>query len=173
MDIRRVFETVNQMCADGVVDTYAVGGAVGATFYLEPVATLGVDIFIRFPSMPGSLAESTSHVVDYLVHRGGTAEREYIVLSGMPVQFLPPTSPLVEEAMVHAVWKDVDGVPVRVFTAENLAAIALQTGRAKDKSLLVQLFEEDGIDALKFNEILARNDLLEKWKQFEQQFLTE
>ena len=28
------------MQADGVIERYAIGGAVGATFYLQPVATL-------------------------------------------------------------------------------------------------------------------------------------
>jgi hypothetical protein len=36
------------MQADGVIDQYAIGGAVGATFYLEPVATLDIDVFVSF-----------------------------------------------------------------------------------------------------------------------------
>ena len=46
--IKEVIAVVNQMQADGVIERYAVGGAVGATFYLEPVATLDVDIFTAF-----------------------------------------------------------------------------------------------------------------------------
>ena len=38
MVIKEVITTINQMQADGVIDRYAIGGAVGATFYLEPVA---------------------------------------------------------------------------------------------------------------------------------------
>jgi hypothetical protein len=45
MDIREVIATINQLQAEGVIERYAIGGAVGATFYLEPVATLDVDIF--------------------------------------------------------------------------------------------------------------------------------
>jgi hypothetical protein len=40
VSISQVIALVNQMEADGVIDRYAIGGAVGATFYLEPVATL-------------------------------------------------------------------------------------------------------------------------------------
>ncbi|MHB8521036.1 MAG: hypothetical protein ACYDH9_09790 [Limisphaerales bacterium] len=58
MNIREVIKTVNQMETDGVVDRYAIGGAVGATFYLEPVATLDVDVFVGFRSDPGSLLVS-------------------------------------------------------------------------------------------------------------------
>lgn len=35
------------MKADGVIERYAVSGAVGTTFYLEPVATLDVDVLIE------------------------------------------------------------------------------------------------------------------------------
>lgn len=45
------------MQADGVIERYAIG-AVGATFYIEPVATLDVDIFVAFRPEPGSLASS-------------------------------------------------------------------------------------------------------------------
>ena len=173
MDIREVIKTVNQMQADGVIERYAVGGAVGATFYLEPVATLDVDIFIAFQPEEGNLIVSPKPIFDYLKARGGSMEGEYIVIAGMPVQFLPPGSPLVEEALSEAVDKDIDGTPVRVFTAEHLAAIALQTGRGKDKARLVQFIEEGALDLQRFQQILARHDLVERWKQFERQFLAE
>ena len=44
MSIRDAIIVLNQMRADGVIERYAIGGAVGATFYLEPVATLDVDV---------------------------------------------------------------------------------------------------------------------------------
>ena len=54
MNIRDTIAAVNQMQADGVIGRYAIGGAVGATFYLEPVATLDVDIFVTFRPGAGS-----------------------------------------------------------------------------------------------------------------------
>ena len=39
VNIKDTIAAVNQMRADGVIGRYAIGGAVGATFYLEPVAT--------------------------------------------------------------------------------------------------------------------------------------
>jgi len=68
-----------------------------------------------------------------LVRKWGDS-MEYIVLAGWPVQFLPPTGPLVEEALCKALTRDVEGVPARALAAEHLAAIALQTGRAKYKA---------------------------------------
>jgi len=173
MDIREVFKIVNQMQADGVINRYAIGGAIGATFYLEPVATFDVDIFIVFKPEEGSVLISPKPIYDYLKARGATMEREYIVVAGTPVQFLPPTSPLVEEALNDAVDKDIDGEPVRVFTAEHLAAIALQVGRAKDKARLAQFIEEGALDVARFQQILAAHGLVERWQQFERQFLAE
>jgi hypothetical protein len=171
MNICEVIKIINQMQADGVIERYAVGGAVGATFYLEPVATLDVDIFVAFKVEPGSVIVSPQCIYDYLTVRGGTVQGEYIVISGWPVQFLPPAGPLGEEALAQAVEKDVAGTPVRVFTAEHLAAVALQTGRAKDKARLLQFIEAGVLDSARFQAILARHGLTAAWKRFEQQFL--
>ena len=100
-------------------------------------------------------------------------EGEYVLIAGWPVQFLPPPTPLVEEALAEAVEADVDGVPARVFGADHLAAIALQTGRAKDKARLLQFFEEGALDAARFHDIIRRHALGEAWAKFDRQFLTE
>jgi hypothetical protein len=171
MDIKEVIVAVNQMQAEGVVDRYAIGGAVGATFYLEPLATLDVGIFVAFRPQPGSLMASPQPVFDYLKARGGTMEGEYIIIGGWPVQFLPPTGPLVEEALAQAMETDIGGVVARVFTAEHLAAIALQTGRAKDKARLLQFVEAGALDPARFQAILVRHGLVDAWGKFERQFL--
>ncbi|MCP5524334.1 MAG: hypothetical protein H7A46_22600 [Verrucomicrobiales bacterium] len=171
MNIRKTIALINQMEADGVIERYAIGGAVGAAFYLEPVATLDVDVFIAFRSQPGSLLVSPQPILDYLKSRGGRMEGEYVVVAGWPVQFLPPPTPLVEEALTQAVETDVEGTRARVFTAEHLAAIALQTGRAKDKARLLQFVEAGVLDVGRFQAILSQHGLVEAWQRFENQFL--
>ncbi|HTS17315.1 MAG TPA: hypothetical protein VMP11_07070 [Verrucomicrobiae bacterium] len=170
MKIKEVVATINQMQRDGVVDRYAIGGAVGATFYLEPVATLDVDIFIGFHPEPGRVIASPQRIYDYLTARGGKIDGEYVIVAGWPVQFLPPTGPLVEEALAEAVTVDIEDTPARVFTAEHLAAIALQTGRGKDKARLVQFIEAGVLDGTRFQGILSRHRLLDRWREFERQF---
>lgn len=172
MSIRDVIIAINQLEADGVIDRYAIGGAVGATFYLEPVATLDVDVFVAFRSEPGQLLATPKPIFDYLAARGWPMKGEYVMIAGWPVQFLPPTGPLVEEAVAEAVEADVEGVVARVFTAAHLAAIALQTGRAKDKARLLQFIEEGALDAARFQAILRRHDLVDAWTKFERQFLS-
>jgi len=77
----------------------------------------------------------------------------------------------VEDALREAVRRDAGGASVDVFTAEHLAAIALQVGRAKDKARLLQFVEDGVLDAARFQSILARHGLVEAWQKFERQFL--
>lgn len=171
MDIKEVIVRINQMQAEGVIERYAIGGAVGATFYLEPVATLDVDVFVAFETE--NLIVSPGRIFDYLTARGCPLEGEYVVIAGWPVQFLPATGPLVEEALADAVTVDVEGTPAWVFTAEHLAAIALQVGRAKDKARLLQFIEAGGLDTQRFQSIIKRHALVDRWRQFERQFLSD
>jgi hypothetical protein len=172
MNIQEVLRTMNQMVADGIIQRYAVGGAVGATFYLEPVSTLDVDIFVELHAALGSKLLSLDPIFSYLRKRGGKMEGEHIAISGWPVQFIPPTGPLTEEALNNAKEIDVAGFPARVFTPEYLAAIALQTGRAKDKARVLQFVEADVLDSTKFEQLIERHELTDKWRTFRQQFLS-
>lgn len=171
MDIKQVITTLNQLQTDGVIEQYAIGGAVGATFYLEPITTLDIDVFVALKAVPGTGIISPKPIYDYLTARGCMIEGEYIIMGGWPVQFLPPNSTLVEEALAHSVARDVEGTPARVFTAEHLAAIALQIGRAKDKARLLQFIEAGILDAPRFQVIIARHRLIDQWQRFERQFL--
>jgi hypothetical protein len=169
--MKEIFRVLNQMQADGIIGRYAIGGAVGATFYLEPVATLDVDVFITVRAEPGKLIISLTPIFDYLTARGCTLEGEYVRIGDWPVQFLPPTGQLIEDALATASEMDVDGTTTRVFSAEHLAAIALETGRAKDKARLLQFVEAGILDAARFEEIVNRHNLVERWQKFVQQFL--
>lgn len=173
MNIREVIQSLNQMQTDGLVGRCAIGGAVAATFYLEPFATLDVAIFVSMKPDPGSLLLSLEPIFAYLKGRGCTIEGEYVIIGGWPVRFLPPTGPLTEEALADSVEMNVEGSTIRVFTAEHLAAIALQTGRAKDKSRLLQFVESGSIDTHLFRNIINRHGLEEKWERFSNQFLSD
>jgi hypothetical protein len=171
MRIQDVLVALAEMEADGVVDRYAIGGAVGATFYLEPVATLDVDVFVTFRAEAERLLVSPKPIFEYLMQRGATMEGEYVMIGGWPVQFLPSTGPLLDEALEQAVSVQVEGTSTRVFTAEHLAAIALQTGRAKDKARLLQFMESGVVISSLLQSIIARHDLSAAWRRFDEQFL--
>lgn len=162
---------LNQMERENVIERYAIGGAVAATFYLEPVSTLDVDVFVAFKPEGERVVVSPGPIFDYLKKFGCRVEGEYIVISGWPVQFLPANGPLLEEALANAAEIDVEGNRARVFGAEYLAAIALQTGRAKDKARLLQFVEAGVLKSATFEAVIARHDLKEKWAKFATQFL--
>lgn len=169
--VKATLEVINQMQADGVIGKYAIGGAVGATLYLEPAATLDVDIFVMLPTAAGSSLLSLAPLYDYLTVRGGTVKDEHIVIGGWPVQFLPASDDLEREAVAQAVSTMVEGIPTRVMSAEHLVAIALRTGRSKDDIRIVQFFEQDAVHRAKLQGILERHELTAKWKQFERKYL--
>ncbi len=171
MSIQAVIELLNEMQRDAVFAGYAIGGAVGATFYLEPVATMDVDVFVAFRPEPGRAIINPQPLFRYLVSRGYTMDGEYVMVSGWPVQFLPSTGPLMDEALEEAVTTDVEGTPTRVFSAEHLAAICLETGRPKDKARLLQFIESGVLDAERFQDIVERHGLAGAWARFCRQFL--
>ena len=43
-------KVLNALVADGVVEKYAIGGAVAAAFWLEPFFTEDLDIFVALPA---------------------------------------------------------------------------------------------------------------------------
>ena len=55
-------------------------------------------------------------VFRYLTERGARIEGEYLIIAEWLVQFLPPTGPLVEEALEAAVEVEVEEISTRVFT---------------------------------------------------------
>ena len=171
--MKEALELINRMQADGVIGRYAIGGAVGATLYLEPAATLDIDIFVRLPGGRGSSLVSLAPIYDYLNAHGGRTEGEHVVIGGWPVQFLPVSTALEEEGLQEAVEIDVEGVPARVMRAEHLVAIALQTGRAKDHARILQFIEQDAVNRGELKRIVEAHGLTPKWEKFKERFLNE
>ena len=117
--MKETLQVINQMRDAGVIADYAIGGAVGAIAYLEPFLTQDVDVFMSFSTTAAGLIVSPAPIYEYLAARGYRAEREYIRIEGWLVQFLPTERPLYAEALALALGRDVDEVPVRVFSAEH------------------------------------------------------
>lgn len=60
----------------------------------------------------------------------------------------------------------VDGQPVAVLSQEHLAAIALETGRMKDKIRLTQFLASETFDRSRFDVLRERFGLTDKWARF-------
>lgn len=170
MNIQAVLRVLEDLVAEGVLESYAVGGAVAATYFLEPISTQDVDVFVRLHTEPGRTVLDPTPIFGFLSRRGYGMEGEYVMIEGWPVQFLAPPGALGEEAVDKAETVDAGGVPVRIVGAEHLAAIALATGRAKDKARLLMFLEKPEFDRSRFEGIVQRHGLEEAWTKFVREF---
>src|SRR6266568_65746 len=125
--MQATLKIINQMQTDGIIGKYAIGGAIGATFYLEPTSTFDIDIFISFGDTNSASLVSLTPIYDYLISHGYKSEHEHVTIEGWQVQFLPADDPLYREALENAVKADAGGVETWIMTAEHLMAIALRT----------------------------------------------
>ena len=123
-------------------------------------------MFVTLPTSVSGTLLTLSPIYNYLLGRGYKPEGQFIVIENWAVEF----TPLVEEALGTAVVRDVNGVATRVFTAEHLAAISLQVGRARDHDRVSRFIEQDALDAGRFDDIIRRHGLLEKWHEFQQRY---
>jgi len=168
--MRETISEINALRDAGIIGQSAIGGAMGATFYLEPVTTFDLDIFVLFEGEP--LILTLSPIYEFLKSRGHSTEEDAIMIHGWPVQFLPAETPLLREAVNGAREIDFEGVPARVMTAEHLMAVALQTGRSKDFARLIAFVESKVADAILLDDILERHGLADAWQRFEERYLS-
>lgn len=163
--MKRTLQILNDLERDHVFSRYAIGGAMAATFYVEPLLTFDLDVFVVLRKGGGGLI-SLAPIYDALRARGYTEEAECVLIEGVPVQFLPAYNSLLEEALTEANETLYEDVATRVVCAEYLIAICLQTGRAKDRERVRILREQAKLDLPRLAEVLARYDLEERWKQW-------
>ena len=168
--LSKTLAVLNQMQRDGVIGEYAIGGAIAAFFYLEPGATFDVDVFIPLEAPAAGLI-SLSPIYEYLRAKGYREKNETVTIEDWDVQFIPAYNPLAKDAVAAAKTIDLDGIATRILSAEHLMAIALQTGRSKDFARLLQFLESGVADRARFNEILQRHHLEERWRSFQEKFL--
>jgi len=156
--MEKTLRVLNDLERAGVLSRYAICGAMGATFYVEPVLTFDLDVFIVLPGASGGLL-TLSPLYEALRARGYQEEKECVNIEGVPVQFLPAYNALVEEALAEAREMMYETTPTRVLRAEHLLAIALQTGRAKDRERVRLLREQASLDSDYLATLLARHGL--------------
>ena len=163
--MERTLQVLNELERDGVLSRYAIGGAMGATFYIEPLLTFDLDVIVLLPETKAGLLTLTL-LYEVLRTKGYREEGECVVIEGVPVQFLPAYNPLLEEALREAREMPYQATSTRVLRAEHLLAICLQTGRAKDRERVRILREQANLDDQYFAVILRRHQLEGKWKEW-------
>jgi hypothetical protein len=160
---------LNEMVAAGVIQTYAVFGAVAQMRYTEAVVTMDADVLIGLPG--GGQIVLLRPVYEFCLKRGYRPEGDAVRVGEWPVQFIPAFSPLTEEAMREAEVGELAGVPLRVVRADYLAAIAIGVGRAKDYTRVLGLLEAQAVSPVQVEGICKRHGLAGQWQRFRERFL--
>lgn len=156
LPLAEVMRAANGLVAAGLIEDWALGGALAAIYYIEPFTTYDADIFF-IPKDKG-LTAGIPAIYAHLQGHGWQVEREHLLIRGFPVQFLA-ASGLTEEAVREAEAIDYEGVPAKVFRAEHIVAIAASVGRAKDKARIEQLLQQVNLDQNRLENILQRHNL--------------
>lgn len=170
--VERTLAVINRLEEKGVIGRYAIGGAIAATRYIEPIQTYDLDIFVFLPNTSSTGLLSISPVYQALAEMGYQPEAEHMMIEGWAVQFLPAYNDLIVEAIEQAQQVQFGSTLTRVFTAAHLAAIMLDTGRPKDHLRLMQFLEFDVMDKNVFENIIQRFGLKAKWVAFQNRFLS-
>jgi hypothetical protein len=148
---------LNDMKQAGVVEDYAVAGAMAMVFWAEPVPTFDLDVLIFLPGEEATIM-SLAPLYAWAAQHGYTAKAEHVLIQGVPVQFLPAHNPLAEEAIERAADVEYQGVPVRVVRPEYLVALYLEPGARtrKRRERAATLMESSVLDRAALDELLKR-----------------
>jgi len=176
MGMKQTLDVINAMEADGVIDRYAIAGAVAAYNYVEPTVTEDVDILISLdPSSTGPRSGliTLAPILSYLKSRGYDEYRkEGLLIEGWPVQFLPVADDLDAEALAQARELEITvnasegAVKTRVLRPEHLVAISLRVGRPKDAIRIIQFLDASTVNVERLRDILGRHNLIDAWRAF-------
>lgn len=151
-----VLRAANELVSVGLIEDYALGGALAAIYYVEPFTTYDADII--FVTKDKTLGAGIPAIYSYLQSKGWRVEREHLLVKDFPVQFLA-ASGLTEEAVREARVIEYEGLPAKVFRPEHIIAIAASVGRHKDLARIEQLMAQARIDKALLDDILLRHNL--------------
>ena len=169
--MKELAQLLNAMQSAGVIQDYALFGAIAQMRYTEPVATLDADVLVAVSS--SDRIDVLNGLYAFCAARGYHPEGEAIRVGAWPVQFVPVFSPLTREAMEQAETADFEGVPFRVVRADYLAVIALSLGRAKDYARILALLESGSVRREDIQRLAGRHGFADAWQRFEKRFLDE
>ena len=151
-----VLRAANELLSAGLIEHYALGGALAAIYYVEPFTTYDADII--FVASDKALSAGIPAIYSHLQSKGWRVEREHLLIKDFPVKFLA-ASGLTEEAVRNAKPIEYEGVPAKVFRPEYIIAIGASIGRHKDLARIEQLLDQAKIEKPMLDDILRRYNL--------------
>lgn len=168
--MEKTLKVLNELKNEGDIGKYAIGGGIAGLFYMEPLLTYDLDVFVFLPQQTSGSLIDLSPLYASLRKKGYLPHREHVMIEGVPVQFIPAYNELVKEAVEESARKRYQKTTTRVVRAEHLLAIMLQTDRPKDRARMTQLLEEAAMDKGRLADILERHGLQRRWSEFRKRF---
>jgi len=165
--MEKALRVINDIQKLGIIRSYAIGGGIAVTYYVEPVLTFDLDVFF-IPVQEG--LDVLSPIFNYLKKRRYKFQKERIIIERIPVQFIPVYNDLVRDAVEQAIESKYKRVKTKIFRPEHLLAIALQTYRPKDRDRIIKLLDEARLDFKYLIELLRKYGLHDKYLKFKSQF---
>ena len=170
MSLQKAVEIVATLGERGIVQNYAIAGAVAALNYIQPTFTEDLDIPVSvgaFEKRQSSLILLTP--IEQALAEMGYSERTDVgyLIEGWPVQFLPVASALDMEGLERAVEVDIGaGILARCLRAEHVVATAARIGRLKDLARIEAFLAQNAVDLMALKGVIERHDLKPAWKTF-------
>jgi len=162
--VKETLKVINEIKDKGLIKDYAIGGAIATIFYTEPFFTYDLDIFIitTEETIKSKLID-LSPIFNYLKYKSYSWEGEYIIIEGMPVQFIPADE-LEKESIENAKEIEFEGIKTKIITPEYLIALFSRAGRRKDKEKIEKILEQfEKINMKKLRNILTKYNLTERF----------
>jgi hypothetical protein len=160
--MENTLKVIKELKTNNLIEDYAIGGGIAAIFYIEPVLTYDLDVFIILPPQKKKLIVLTP-IYKYLEQKGCHWKGEHIIIEGIPVQFIPADK-LEEEAVRNAKEIPYHNVKTKVLSPEYLIAILLRAGRQKDTDKINKMIAQTKIQKKLLKTILEKYRLFEKYQ---------
>jgi len=155
--MEKTLKVINAMKHAGIIKDYAIGGGIGTIFYTESFHTKDLDIFV-YPKIVAGLIR-LDDINDYLKSKGYRRAGQYVIIEGVPVDFIPVYDELTQEALKKSITKSFRNIKVKVFRPEYLIAIAIKTARAQDSLKADRIIKQTAINKRLLSGILKRHNL--------------
>jgi len=167
--VKETLKVLNELKEKGLIQDYAIGGAIAALRWIEPLFTQDLDVFILLKDEDDKKKGviDLSPMYEYLKSKGYEWKGHWIMIEGVPVDIFP-ADPLEKEAIEQAQEVEYEGVKTKVIVPEYLIALFLRAGRNKDRRKIEMLLEQCQIDKERLQKILSQYGLNEKFKEFEE-----
>ncbi len=168
--MEKTIRVIRELIEKKIIKDFAIGGGIAVLYYIEPLLTYDLDIFfIPFEESMDVL----SPIYKQMREKGYKTQMEYIIIEGIPVQFIPVYNELIRESVQNAAEVRYGRLKTKVVGLEYLVAIMIQTFRPVDRERLLRIFDETEVDSRLLNEILKKYRLFEKYREFRRSYFGE